>query len=123
MVPSNERRPRLGEQSSAIRWGRGSRLSRSSPRSSEKRGARAEEEAEVIPVAAPGNVVERKLLPAAEDMNEQHHPSRKSVPKTKEEIFPPHDYRSFCRSSRVMGSGGKAGTDQSQARRRRRQRD
>jgi hypothetical protein len=57
----------------------------------EKRRARAEQEPEVIPIAASRAVIERKLIPGAEDVDDEDDPGREAIPQSPKKIEPPHD--------------------------------
>jgi hypothetical protein len=57
----------------------------------QNRRAGAEQEPEVIPVPASCSVIERELLPAAKDVDDEDDPGRKAVPEPPEQVSPPHD--------------------------------
>ena len=57
----------------------------------QNRRAGVEQEPEVIPAPASCSVIERELLPAAEDVDDEDDPGRKAVPEPLEQVSPPHD--------------------------------
>src|SRR5829696_6223935 len=57
----------------------------------QNRRAGAEQEPEVVPIPGSCGVIERELLPAAEDMDDKDDPGRKAVPEPPEQVRPPHD--------------------------------
>src|SRR5215208_6121937 len=63
----------------------------SPPERTENRRACPEQESEVIPAPTSRVVVERELLPPAENVHDEDDPGRKAVPEPPKQIRPPHD--------------------------------
>jgi hypothetical protein len=56
----------------------------------QKGRAGADQEPKVIPATAPRQVVDRKRLPDAKEVQDQEDPGRNAVPGAPEEVLPPH---------------------------------
>src|SRR5215813_14670953 len=65
-------------------------FSPSSAEHPQKRRASSDQEPEIIPAVTAYNIVDWKLLPNAEEVNDQENPGRDAVPHAPQEVLPPH---------------------------------